>query len=77
MDSKIARSNSQWIGSVNALLREGYGVEDIARRLKCSVEAVRLEVAILREEGLLERLYWLAREQWASEHQQRNKRGRP
>jgi hypothetical protein len=34
-------------------LRQGYGVEDIAVMLKEDVDAIRREVAILREEGEL------------------------
>lgn len=49
--------NSQWIGQVNRLLREGLGVEDIAIRLKCDVEAVRVEVAILREMVALDDMF--------------------
>ena len=49
--------NSQWICRVREHLREGFGVEDIAIRLKCDVEAVRAEVWILREQGDLERIY--------------------
>lgn len=52
-----AQSNTMWMVRVRELLREGYGVEDIALRLDCDVEHVRAEVAILRREGLLERLY--------------------
>jgi DNA-binding NarL/FixJ family response regulator len=48
-----ARSNSTWQGRVHALLRQGFGVEDIAVRLRLDVNSVRLEVAILREEGVL------------------------
>lgn len=52
-----AQANSQWICRVRESLREGYGVEDIALRLKCDVEDVRQEVKILREQGDLERIY--------------------
>ena len=41
------------IDRIEALLREGLGVEDIAVRLSCEVEAVRLAVRIFREEGRL------------------------
>lgn len=53
----LGRSNSQWIARVSILLREGFGVEDIAIKLKCTVEAVRMEVKILRECRLLENIY--------------------
>lgn len=53
-----ARRNSRWIGSVVRLLRDGYGVEDIAVMLRCDAQAVRDEVAILREEGRLNAIYY-------------------
>lgn len=51
-----ARANSQWIGQVQRLLREGYGVEDIALRLGCDVEDVRREVKILRDMGIIKEI---------------------
>lgn len=51
------RSNSQWIGAVKLLLAEGFGVEDIAQKLGCIVDEVRLEVAILRQEGVLDDMF--------------------
>lgn len=52
-----ARANSQWIGRVKALIRDGYGVEDIAVKLACDVACVRTEVAILRDMGELNDLF--------------------
>lgn len=52
-----AARNSQWICRVRQALAEGFGVEDIALRLSCAVEDVRNEVRILRESGLLARIY--------------------
>lgn len=52
-----AQRNSNWQANVRTLLREGYGVEDIARRLRCSAENVRREVEILRAEGWLKRTF--------------------
>ena len=49
-------TNDHWQNDVRWLLHEGYGVEDIALELDCTVEAVRLEVRILRESGELEAL---------------------
>lgn len=45
--------NHAWKVKVHRLLRQGYGVEDIADKLTCDVSHVRLEVQILREEGRL------------------------
>jgi len=39
------------IDRIEGLLRDGLGAEDIALRLSCDVEAVRLAVRIFREEG--------------------------
>lgn len=48
-----AQRNSNWQQKVRSLLRQGYGVEDIAVMHKCDVAAVRAEVSILRQEGRL------------------------
>jgi hypothetical protein len=39
------------------MIRDGYGVEDIAYEDGCPVEQVRMEVQILREEGELSRMF--------------------
>jgi hypothetical protein len=52
-----AQANSNWQARVRGLLRDGYGVEDIAVRLKCDVADVRAEVAILRADGQLAAIY--------------------
>lgn len=49
-------ANSNWQARVRALLREGFGVEDIAVRLSCRVEDVRREVEILRATGELKEI---------------------
>lgn len=48
-----AQANSNWQARVRGLLREGYGVEDIAILLDCHVNSVRIEVEILRATGEL------------------------
>ncbi|MGL6209126.1 MAG: hypothetical protein ACRC14_04765 [Paracoccaceae bacterium] len=42
-----------WAECHALLLRQGYGVEDIAVRLNCTAERVRREVARLRANGKL------------------------
>lgn len=54
---KPGTDNSVWIARVRSLLRDGYGVEDIALRLKCSADDVRREVQILRDAGVLKDLF--------------------
>lgn len=46
-------TNEQWQHRVRAMLKEGYGVEDIALELDCSVAMVRDEVKAIREAGEL------------------------
>ena len=48
-----ALQNDIWMRKVWALISEGFGTEDIAVKLKCDIESVRREVAILRESGHL------------------------
>jgi hypothetical protein len=43
--------NTGWMVKVRTLLGRGYGVEDIAIKLECSVADVRREVEIYRHEG--------------------------
>ena len=50
-------ANDVWASRVRGLLQDGYGTEDIAIMLKCRWCDVRAEVAILREMGVLERIY--------------------
>ena len=54
--------NDAWQRRVADLLREGFGVEDIAIRLKCSADDVRREVTILRNEGWLRDVLGLSEE---------------
>lgn len=49
--------SSQWIGAVHNLLKQGYGVEDIAIFVKADVSDVRREVKTLRSLGVLERMF--------------------
>lgn len=49
--------NDYWIARVRLLLQEGYGVEDIALKLRCGVQSVRDEVGILRAMGALKGLW--------------------
>ena len=51
------QQNTTWIVMVRTLLKEGFGTEDIAVKLKCKLSDVRNEVQILREEGELDRIY--------------------
>lgn len=39
------------------LLREGYGVEDVALKLKCDPEMVRRAVKRLREKDMIRKMY--------------------
>jgi transposase len=48
-----------------AMLREGYGVEDIAVKMGISVERVRFEVRRIRDNGYLPTFYAHARKEWA------------
>jgi len=57
MCDRKAYQNSDWQWRVRALLRTGFGVEDIANILKCKLETVRQEVGILREAGDLESMF--------------------
>lgn len=54
---KLGTDNSIWIMRVHNLLRAGFGVEDIAVKLGCSVKGVRAEVRILRAEGVFKEWY--------------------
>ena len=56
--------STPWKAAVIRDLREGFGVEDIAHRMECDVQAVRDLVADLRKYGLLPRLYMDARAKW-------------
>lgn len=49
--------NEDWQWRVRSLLREGFGVEDIALKLCCDTEHVRAEVRILRREGVLAEMW--------------------
>jgi predicted transcriptional regulator len=47
----------QWIGAVHNLLKQGYGVEDIAIMVKADVRDVRNEVKTLRSLGVLANMF--------------------
>jgi DNA-binding NarL/FixJ family response regulator len=61
---RLTPGSQPWAAAVIRDLREGYGVEDIALRLFCSVEVVREKVANLRRLGLMPQLYEQARKGW-------------
>lgn len=48
--------NSGWMVRVRTLLGQGFGVEDIAIKLKCAVADVRREVEIYRQEGRIKEI---------------------
>jgi len=48
--------NTAWIVQVRSLLGHGFGVEDIAIKLECSVADVRREVEIYRQEGRIKEI---------------------
>lgn len=52
----LAHTNA-WRGKVTDLLREGYGVEDIAIKLRCDVKSVRMQVRSWRENGDMEFMF--------------------
>ena len=54
---KLRPGEAAWREIVNARLREGYGVEDIAIWLACDVRWVRAHVLVLRHLGVLAR-WW-------------------
>lgn len=48
--------NTTWMVQVRTLLGQGFGVEDIAIKLECSVADVRREVEIYRQEGRIKEI---------------------
>lgn len=54
---KAARQNSEWQGRVKALLREGWGCEDIADETERPLAVVKAEIRILKESGELKKIY--------------------
>jgi len=46
-----------WVDRIGALLRDGYGVEDIAIKLACGPHQVRTQVALFRGKGFLKK-WW-------------------
>jgi len=57
MGSDTGRQNSRWQGRVISLMRDGLGFDDIAVKMGCPPEQVRLEAQILRDEGRLIEIY--------------------
>lgn len=55
------QANSMWIVRVRELMRQGFGVEDVAMKLGCEAEHIRNEVAIYRAEGRIRDLIWTRR----------------
>lgn len=49
--------NKAYAAAVQRLLIAGYGVEDIALRLRIDVSLLRRFVAILRRDGVLARMF--------------------
>lgn len=50
----MTKPHDIWVSQVHQLLQAGYGIEDIALKLKCSPSKVRGEVQMLRGLGVLE-----------------------
>lgn len=48
--------NTTWMVQVRTLLGQGFGVEDIAIELECSVADVRREVEIYLQEGRIKEI---------------------
>ena len=46
-----------WVDRMGALLRDGFGVDDIAIKLQCEARQVRTQVSLFRGDGLL-RKWW-------------------
>jgi len=46
-----------WMQRVHAMMRAGFGVEDIAHKTGSSLDSVREEARILRVQGELDELY--------------------
>ncbi|MGC0225168.1 hypothetical protein [Pseudooceanicola nitratireducens] len=57
MIDALASRNSQWQRRVKILLKDGFGVEDIALKTGCTFDTVRSEVAILRASGSLDAMF--------------------
>lgn len=57
MPNSISRAASErrqiWMLNVNSMLKKGFGVEDIALRLKSKPSSIRKHICILRENGML------------------------
>lgn len=47
----------RWFARVEKMLWQGYGVEDIAIRLRCEIEDVRRHVATLRKSARLAKMF--------------------
>jgi hypothetical protein len=62
--TRLTPGSQPWAAAVVHDLRSGFGVEDIALRLHCRVDAVRDKVATWRRMGLIPELYAQARKGW-------------
>lgn len=51
------QQDRDWMKRVHALMQQGFGYEDIARRLRCDEASVRQEADRLRRLGSLDDLY--------------------
>jgi hypothetical protein len=49
--------STTWINAIGVLLRDGWGVEDIAIKLDCQPDQIRKQVALFRDAGLLQK-WW-------------------
>lgn len=54
-------NHPEFTAKVHAMLRDGFGAEDIAVKMNMPAQTIRNEVEILRGEGRLECLYGTAR----------------
>ena len=50
-------SDKMWLEPAQKMLREGYGVEDIAVTLDVPVELVRMAVRAMRSQGFIRRMF--------------------
>lgn len=53
----MSKPKLNWQAYVRSMLAKGYGVEDIAVKLKVKSDSVREMVKIMRRNGVLDKLY--------------------
>lgn len=63
-EHRLTPGSQQWAAAVVRDMRAGYGVEDIAVRLRCRPDQVRDKVRTWRRMGLLVQLVAQARREW-------------